>query len=98
MNLFSRKEVDKVLLEVEPEQTLLVTTTDTRYVFHFSNGQFYIRKVMGKDPRYGLVLRLNGRKNYLVQDLDLGSVFEYYHARLQKYVKSGNVTAISVKN
>jgi hypothetical protein len=95
--MFFAKESEKVLLEVAPEKTCVVTTTDTRFVFHFSEGKFYVRKVMGKDPRYGLVIRINGRKKYDSENLDLGSIFEYYHPRLGEFVTSGKVTAVVVK-
>tara|TARA_Y100000310_G_scaffold337959_2_gene426346 strand:+ start:256 stop:546 length:291 start_codon:yes stop_codon:yes gene_type:complete len=88
---------EKILGDVEGERSFLVQTSETRFVFHFSKGSFYIRKVTGKDPRYCLVKKLNGKKKYDTEDLDLGAGFVYFHPRLERFVSGGTVRSISVR-
>lgn len=96
--MFWRKEKkEKILEEVRAEKSFLVQTSETRFMFHFLNGSFYVRKVTGKDPRYCLVKKLNGKIKYNSEDLDLGASFVYFHPRLERFVSGGTIRSIAVR-
>ena len=94
---WSKEKKENILEDVEGEKSFLVQTSETRFLFHFLKGSFYVRKVTGKDPRYCLVKSVNGNKKYDVEDLDLGVGFVYFHPRLEKFVSGGTIRSISVR-
>jgi len=98
VNMFwKRKKPKEIVNSVDPDRTFSVGTTDTNYMFYLVDGAFYIRKNVSKDPRYGLVVKINGREKYSERDLELGAEIEYIHPRLERAESAGRIKSIEVK-
>jgi hypothetical protein len=95
--MFFRKRREEVLHEMEPDRSFLVQTNNARFMFHLLEEAFYVRKVTGKDRRYGLVVSLGSKKKYNIKDLDLGAEVLYHNPRLDRIVSGGRIVSVAVR-
>ncbi len=89
--------MEPFLEELQPEKTYLVSTTELKLIVHWLQGQFYLRKLASKDPRYCRITGLSGKERYEQHDLDLGAEIEYIHPRLHRSVNAGKITSIIIR-
>ena len=92
---------NELLDSLDPERTYIIKTEmdgmNMNFLLHLSKGVFYTRKEASKDPKYCLVTKLNNKKNYKENELDLGMTFDYIHPKLNREVNSGVITSIALR-
>ena len=82
---------------LDSEKSYFVETDRLAFLFHWVNGQFYLRKVESRDPRYCRVVAIDDESRYALEDLDLGTIFSYMHPRLLRAVKAGPILRVNVR-